>query len=76
MGFRLYKSVKLAKGVRLNVSKTGIGMSADIPGFRYSVHSSGRRTRTVGVPGSGAYYRTDSGGRRTASRPTGASRRQ
>ncbi|MGZ8629808.1 MAG: DUF4236 domain-containing protein [Actinomycetota bacterium] len=59
MGFRLYRSVKLGKGVRLNLSKTGIGVSAGIPGARYSVHSSGRTTRTVGVPGSGVSYRQD-----------------
>ena len=28
MGFRLYKSVKLGTGVRLNLSKTGVGISA------------------------------------------------
>lgn len=60
MGFRLYKSVRLGKGVRLNLSKTGIGMSAGIPGARYSVHSSGRTTKTAGVPGTGVYYRQDS----------------
>jgi tetratricopeptide (TPR) repeat protein len=79
MGFRLYKSVKLGKGVRLNLSKTGVGISAGVPGARYSVHSSGRTTRTVGVPGTGVYYRTDtyskggrSGGTRRASAPVAA----
>src|SRR6266540_3202508 len=60
MGFRLYKSVKLGKGVRLNLSKTGVGISAGVPGARYSVHSSGRTVKTVGVPGTGVYYRKDS----------------
>lgn len=60
MGFRLYKSVGLGKGVRLNLSKTGVGISAGIPGARYSVHSSGRTTRTAGIPGTGVYYRKDS----------------
>jgi tetratricopeptide (TPR) repeat protein len=59
MGFRLYKSVKLGKGVRLNLSKTGVGISAGVPGARYSVHSSGRTVKTVGVPGTGVYYRKD-----------------
>jgi hypothetical protein len=31
MGFRVYKSVKLGKGVRLNLSKTGVGISAGVP---------------------------------------------
>lgn len=53
MGFRMRKSFKLAPGVRLNVSKSGFGMSAGVPGARYSVHSSGRRTKSVGLPGTG-----------------------
>ncbi len=59
MGFRFYKSVSLGKGVRLNISKTGIGISAGVPGLRYSVHSSGRTVRTAGIPGTGLYYRKD-----------------
>jgi tetratricopeptide (TPR) repeat protein len=60
VGFRLYKSVSLGKGVRLNLSKTGVGISAGIPGLRYSVHSSGRRTKTASLPGTGISYRQDS----------------
>ena len=60
MGFRFHKSVGLGKGLRLNLSKTGIGGSAGVPGLRYSVHSSGRSTRTAGLPGTGLYYRKDS----------------
>lgn len=60
MGFRLYKSVSLGRGIRLNLSKTGVGISAGIPGLRYSVHSSGRTVRTAGLPGTGIYYRKDS----------------
>jgi tetratricopeptide (TPR) repeat protein len=68
MGFRVYKSVKLGKGVRLNLSKTGIGISAGVPGARYSVHSSGRTVKTVGVPGTGVYYRKDSYSKRGRAR--------
>lgn len=60
VGFRFNKSVGLGKGVRLNLSKTGVGVSAGVPGLRYSVHSSGRSTRTAGIPGTGLYYRKDS----------------
>lgn len=60
MSFRYRKSVALGKGLRLNVSKTGIGGSVGIPGLRYSAHSSGRTTRTAGIPGTGMYFRTDS----------------
>lgn len=44
MGFRLYRSVRLGKGLRLNLSKSGVGVSVGPSGLRYSVHSSGRRT--------------------------------
>jgi tetratricopeptide (TPR) repeat protein len=60
MGFRFYRSVSLGKGVRLNLSKTGVGISAGVPGLRYSVHSSGRTVKTAGIPGTGLYYRKDS----------------
>jgi tetratricopeptide (TPR) repeat protein len=67
MTFRYRKSIRLGKGVRINLSKTGIGLSAGIPGFRYSVHSSGRTTRSVGVPGTGMYFRKDTALRRSPS---------
>ncbi len=64
------KSIRLAPGVRLNVSKRGLGMSAGVGGVRYSVHSSGRRTMSArtGVPG--VYYQQSvSGkGRKTSAR--------
>jgi 2-methylcitrate dehydratase PrpD len=46
------KSIKVASGVRLNVSKSSVGASGG--GVLYSVHSSGRRTLSAGsgiVPG-------------------------
>lgn len=56
---RFRRSVKIAPGVRLNVSKTGVGVSAGVKGARVSAHSSGRTTKTVGVPGTGVYWRED-----------------
>jgi hypothetical protein len=74
MGFRIQKSFRIAKGVRLNMSKSGLGVSVGVPGARYSVHSSGRRTGTVGVPGSGVRYQvTKSGGRTRARAAAGSS---
>jgi len=65
MGLRFRKSVKLGGGIRLNVSKSGLGLSAGTRGARYSVHSSGRRTASVGIPGTGlGYVSSSSGGRR------------
>lgn len=42
-------------------------MSVGAPGARYSVNTSGRRTSTVGLPGSGLSYRSSSGGGRARS---------
>ncbi|WP_409270109.1 DUF4236 domain-containing protein [Neobacillus sp. SCS-31] len=63
MGLRFRKSFKIAPGVRMTVGKTGVGVSVGGRGLRYSVHSSGRRTSTAGIPGSGLSYSSSSGGR-------------
>ena len=56
MGLRYRKSITLFKGVRLNIGKNGVSLSAGIPGFRKTIHSSGRVTTSVGIPGTGLYY--------------------
>lgn len=56
MGLQFRKRIKICKGVNLNLSKTGVGVSVGTKGARYSMHSSGRRTATVGLPGTGLYY--------------------
>lgn len=53
MGFRFRKSIKIAPGVRLNVGKKSVGISAGTKGARVSVNSSGRVTKSVGIPGTG-----------------------
>jgi hypothetical protein len=53
---RFRRSVKLAPGVRLNFNKRSMGISAGVRGARYSVNSSGTRTRSVGIPGTGLSY--------------------
>ncbi len=63
MGFRMRKSIKVMPGVRMNVSRRGVGASVGGTGGRYSVHSSGRRTVSAGggvVPG--VYYQKNVGG--------------
>ena len=57
MGFRFRKSVKIAPGVRLNIGKKSVGISAGVKGARVSVNSSGRKTTTVGIPGTGLLRR-------------------
>lgn len=75
MGFRFRKSVKIAPGVRLNIGKKSVGISAGVKGARVSVNSSGRKTTTVGLPGTGlSYSKTEKiGGSKTNAASTSAS---
>lgn len=56
MGFVARKSFKVMPGVRMTVSKSGISTSAGVRGARVTRTSSGRMTRTVGIPGSGVWH--------------------
>lgn len=60
MGFRFSKSLKVAPGVRVRVSTKSVGISAGVKGARVSANSSGRVTKTVGIPGSGLTYSSSS----------------
>lgn len=55
MGFKFRKSIKIAPGVRMNVSKKGVGVSAGVKGARVSTGPSGTRI-TTSVPGTGLSY--------------------
>ena len=62
MGMRFRRSVKIAPGIKVNFTKTGVGMTFGGRGAHYSVNSSGRRTRSIGLPGTGMYYQSVQGG--------------
>ena len=69
MGLRFRKSIKIAKGVRLNLGKKGVGLSIGGKGARYSINSSGRRTATIGIPGTGlSYSHTSKSGRKKSTK--------
>lgn len=55
MGFRYRKSIKLSPGLRLNLSKSGVGFSAGVKGARVSVGPRGTKF-TASVPGTGISY--------------------
>ncbi|WP_315105357.1 DUF4236 domain-containing protein [uncultured Microbacterium sp.] len=74
MGFKVRKSIKIAPGVRLNVSSKNIGVSAGVRGARVSVNTNGRMTRTVGIPGTGISHTKSSS--INAKRPAPRSRQQ
>lgn len=65
MGLRFRKSIKLAPGVRLNLGKKSFGVSIGGKGMRHTISSTGRRTTTVGIPGSGLSYSHTSGGKKS-----------
>ncbi|MCB0168803.1 MAG: DUF4236 domain-containing protein [Anaerolineae bacterium] len=56
MGFRVQRSIGLGKFLRLNLSKSGIGLSAGIPGLRLSAGPRGSFIN-LGLPGTGISYR-------------------
>lgn len=55
--FQFRRSIGGRRGFRLNFTKTGVGWSFGLPGLHYSKHSSGRETGTIGIPGTGMYWR-------------------
>lgn len=55
MGFRFRRTVKLATGARLNLSKGGPSVSFGRRGARVTVGKD-RITKTVGIPGTGVSY--------------------
>lgn len=63
MGFRFRKSLKIAPGVRLNLSKSGVSASVGGRGATVNVSKRGTRT-TVGIPGTGLSYTKTSSRRR------------
>ena len=57
MPFSYRKSINLGGGVRLNVNKKSLGLSAGVKGARFSMNTSGRRTTTLSAPGTGVSWR-------------------
>ena len=56
MGLNFRKSINLGKGVKLNIGKKSVGVSAGVKGARVSMNSSGRKTATFSIPGTGLSY--------------------
>ena len=56
MGLNFRKSINLGKGFKLNIGKKSVGISGGVKGARISMNSSGRKTLTLGIPGTGLSY--------------------
>jgi hypothetical protein len=55
MGLRFSRSIRIAPGVRLNLSRSGLSLSVGARGASVNVGRRGVRT-TVGMPGTGLSY--------------------
>lgn len=67
MGFRFRKSFKIAPGVKLNLNKKSAGITFGGKGAHFTMNTKGKNTTSVGVPGTGLYYTSTSGGGSTGS---------
>ena len=59
MGFRFRKSIKLGGGFKINFSKSGIGYSWGVKGFRLTKTARGSSRATASIPGTGISYSTE-----------------
>lgn len=55
MSFRFRRRIKIAPGINLNLSKSGISTSAGPRGAKLNFGKRGKRM-SVGIPGTGIYY--------------------
>ena len=55
MGLRFRKSFNIGP-LRINLSKSGIGFSLGVKGFRVSRSAKGKMTATASLPGTGLSY--------------------
>lgn len=58
MGLRFRKSIKMGP-FRLNLSKSGIGYSVGVKGYRVTKTATGRTRTTVSIPGTGISHVTE-----------------
>lgn len=68
MGLRFRKSIKVAPGVKINLNKKSAGVTLGTKGAHYTINTSGKRTASVGLPGTGLSYSTFSGGAKKGSK--------
>lgn len=64
MSFRFRKSINLGSGTKLNINKKSISTSIGTRGARTTFSSNGKRTTSVGIPGSGLSYTKTTSGKR------------
>lgn len=61
MGFRYRKSINLGGGFRVNISKSGVGYSWGVKGYRVTKTAKGTTRRTASIPGTGISFVDETG---------------
>ena len=61
MGFRFRKSIDILGLFRINFSKSGVGFSWGVPGYRVTKMANGRTRKTVSIPGTGISHVSETG---------------
>jgi hypothetical protein len=70
MGFRFRRSIRILPGLRLNIGKRGVSVSAGVRGAHVTV-GHGQVRETVGLPGTGLSYTHVDGARHAAVKAPG-----
>ncbi len=61
MGLRFRKSIKIAPGVKINLNKKSTSVTFGSKGVHYTASSTGKKTASVGIPGTGISYTKTTG---------------
>lgn len=71
MALRFRKTIKIAPGIRLNIGKKSISTSFGVKGARHTISSTGKKTNSLSIPGTGISWRktTGSSSKNKKSRP-------
>ena len=69
MGWRFRKSIDILGLFRINFSKSGIGFSWGVPGYRVTKMANGRTRKTVSIPGTGVSHVTETGKNKKSEAP-------
>jgi len=56
MGIQFRKSIQILPGVKLNISKSGLSVSAGVSGLHASINTKGQVRGTASIPGTGLRY--------------------
>ncbi len=76
MGLRFKKSFKIASGVKLNLNKNSTSVTFGKRGAHYTINSKGKKTTSVGIPGTGISYTKTMGDTSSRNRSNSNSKEQ